>query len=370
MMLSDISVRRPVFAAVAAIILCVVGVAAFASLTVRELPSVDPPVVSISTTYRGASAEVVEERITEVIERQISGIQGIDRVNSSSRDGRSNINISFRLDRNLDDAANDVRDAVSRVASNLPLQADPPQIAKATADGSPIMFISFASTTLNRLQLSDYAQRYLVERFSTVHGVAQVFVGGSQLYSMRIWLDPNAMAARGVTVDDVENALNSQNLELPAGSLEAPDKDFTIRVGRGYSTPEQFAQLPVVASGARTAIATGNTSQDYVTRLGDIARVEEGPDERRRSFRSNGRDQVGIGITRQSQANDLEISQGVRDLLPELNKSLPKGTVLEVAVDYTVFTKHALEEVWITMGISMALVALVNFIFLGTGARR
>ncbi len=366
MMLSDISVRRPVFAAVAAIILCVVGVAAFASLTVRELPSVDPPVVSISTTYRGASAEVVEERITEVIERQISGIQGIDRVNSSSRDGRSNINISFRLDRNLDDAANDVRDAVSRVAANLPLQADPPQIAKATADGSPIMFISFASTTLNRLQLSDYAQRYLVERFSTVPGVAQVFVGGSQLYSMRIWLDPNAMAARGVTVDDVENALNSQNLELPAGSLEAPDKDFTIRVGRGYATPEQFAQLPVVASGGRASAATGNTSQAYVTRLGDIARVEEGPDERRRSFRSNGRDQVGIGITRQSQANDLEISQGVRDLLPELNKSLPKGTVLEVAVDYTVFTKHALEEVWITMGISMSLVALVNFVFLGT----
>src|SRR5690606_19211897 len=155
---------------------------------------------------------------------------------------------------------------------------------------------------------------------------------------------PNAMAARGVTVDDVENALNSQNLELPAGSLEAPDKDFTIRVGRGYATPEQFAQLPVVASGGRASAATGNTSQAYVTRLGDIARVEEGPDERRRSFRSNGGDQVGIGITRQSQANDLEISQGVRDLLPELNKSLPKGTVLEVAVDYTVFTKHALEE--------------------------
>jgi multidrug efflux pump len=366
MMLSDLSVRRPVFAAVAAIILCVVGLAAFASLTVRELPSVDPPVVSISTTYRGASAEVVEERITEVIERQISGIQGIDRVNSSSRDGRSNINISFRLDRDLDDAANDVRDAVSRVSANLPLQADPPQIAKATADGSPIMFISFASTTLNRLQLSDYAQRYLVERFSTIDGVAQVFVGGSQLYSMRIWLDPDAMAARGVTVDDVENALNSQNLELPAGSLEAPAKDFTIRVARGYSTPEQFAQLPIVASGGLAAAPTGNTSQDYVTRLGDIARVEEGPDEHRRSFRSNGRDQVGIGITRQSQANDLDISKGVNDLLPELNKSLPKGTTLEVAVDYTIFTAHALEEVWITMGISLVLVALVNFIFLGT----
>jgi multidrug efflux pump len=366
MMLSDLSVRRPVFAAVAAIILCVIGLAAFSSLTVRELPSVDPPVVSISTTYRGASAEVIEDRITQVIERQISGIQGIDRVNSSSRDGRSNINISFLLDRDLDAAANDVRDAVSRVAANLPDQADPPQIAKANADASPIMFVSFASTTMNRLQLSDYAQRYLVERFSTIPGVAQVNVGGSQLYSMRIWLDPDAMAARGVTVDDVETALNNQNLELPAGSLEAADKDFTIRVARGYSTPEQFAQMPITPARAVQTAATGNATLPYVVRLGDIARVEEGPDEPRRSFRSNGRDQVGIAITRQSQANDLEISQGVRDILPELNKSLPKGTSLEVAVDYTVFTKHAIEEVWITMAISLGLVALVNLIFLGT----
>ncbi|WP_332766974.1 efflux RND transporter permease subunit [Phenylobacterium sp.] len=378
-MLSDISVRRPVFAAVAAIILCVIGLASFASLTVRELPSVDPPVVSISTTYRGASAEVVEERITEVIERQVSGIQGIDRVNSSSRDGQSRINISFRLDRDLDDAANDVRDAVSRVSANLPLQADPPQIAKANADAQPIIFISFSSTTLNRLQLSDYANRYLVERFSTIPGVANVGVGGSQLYSMRIWLDADAMAARGITVDDVETALNAQNLELPAGSLEAPSKDFTIRVARGYTTPQQFANLPVVSSSSRaTATATATTGAtanaavtpapgaDYVTRLGDIARVEEGPDERRRMFRSNGREQVGIAITRQSQANDLEISEGVRAELPEINKSLPRGTKLEVAVDFTVFTKHAIEEVWITMGISLALVALVNFVFLGT----
>jgi multidrug efflux pump len=366
MMLSDLSVRRPVFAAVAAIILCVIGLAAFSSLTVRELPSVDPPVVSIATTYRGASAEVIEDRITQVIERQISGIQGIDRVNSSSRDGRSNINISFLLDRDLDAAANDVRDAVSRVAANLPDQADPPQIAKANADSSPIMFVSFASTTMNRLQLSDYAQRYLVERFSTIPGVAQVNVGGSQLYSMRIWLDPDAMGARGVTVDDVEAALNNQNLELPAGSLEAPDKDFTIRVARGYATPEQFAQMPINPSGPRQTVATGNATPAYVVRLGDIARVEEGPDEPRRSFRSNGRDQVGIAITRQSQANDLEISQGVRDILPELNRSLPQGTTLEVAVDYTIFTKHAIEEVWFTMGISLVLVALVNLIFLGT----
>ncbi len=388
MMLSDISVRRPVLAAVAAIILCVVGLACFTSLSVRELPSVDPPVVSVSTTYRGASAEVVEERITEVIERQVAGIQGIDRVNSSSRDGTSRISVSFALDRALDTAANDVRDAVSRVTSQLPQQADPPQIAKANADASPIMFLAFSSTTLNRLQLSDYANRYLVERISTIPGVAQVRLGGSQLYSMRIWLDPQAMASRGITVDDVETALNAQNLELPAGALEAPAKDFTIRVARGYSTPEQFRELPVTAS-RTAATASGSVagesgalgssaaasgvasagdagSNAYVTRLGDIARIEEGADERRRTFRSNGRDMVGIAITRQSQANDLEISKGVADQLPEINKSLPPGTKLEIAVDFTVFTKHAIQEVWITMAISLGLVALVNFVFLGT----
>ncbi|MFM8376742.1 MAG: efflux RND transporter permease subunit, partial [Phenylobacterium sp.] len=392
-MLSDISVCRPIFAAVGAILLCVVGLASYLALPVRELPSVDPPTVSVSTTYRGASAEVVEERITQVIERQVSGIQGIDRVNSSSRDGGSRISISFTLDRNLDAAANDVRDAVSRVTPLLPDQADPPQIAKANADDSPIMFISLTSTTLNRLQLTDYANRYLVERLSTVPGVAQVGVGGAQVYAMRIWLDPMAMAARGVTVDDVESALRAQNLELPAGSLEAPSKDFTIRVGRGYASPEQFAQLPVTASGANraptsavgqqgalgssaaaagaavsplSAAASAANPNAYVLRLGDIARIEEGPDERRRMFRSNNVDQVGLAITRQSQANDLEISDGIREQIQEINRSLPPGTKMEVAVDFTTFTRHALQEVWITMGLALALVALVNLIFLGS----
>ncbi len=389
MMLSDISVRRPVFAAVAAILLCVIGLAAFAALPVRELPAVDPPNVSIFTTYRGASAEVVEERITQLIERQVSGIQGIDRVTSNSRDGVSRINIAFTLDRNLDEAANDVRDAVSRVAPFLPTEADPPQIAKANADAQPIIFVSLVTNRLNRLQLSDYANRYLIERLSTVPGVASVGLGGYQFYSMRVWLDPTAMAARGITVDDVETALQTQNLELPAGALEAKDKDFTIRVARGYSTPAQFAQLPVVPAGARasasasaavggassgagaaigsrTTIANAAGSDAYVTRLGDIARIEEGPDERRRTFRSNGEDQVTLLISRQSQANDLEISDGVRKAVVEINKSLPPGVKLVIAMDSTSFTRNAIHEVWITMAISLALVALVNYLFLGT----
>ncbi len=354
-MISDLSVRRPVFAAVAAILLCVIGLAAFTGLPIRELPNVDPPVVSVSTTYRGASAEVIEERITQVIERQVSGIQGIDRVNSSSRDGRSQISITFTLDRDLDDAANDVRDAVSRVSANLPDQADPPQIAKATADSAPIIILNLTSTSLSPLELADYADRYLVERMSTVPGVAQAGLNG-QLYAMRIWLDPSAMAARGITVDDVENALNSQNVELPAGSLESDSKDFTIRVTRSYSKPEDFTNLPL-----RPANANG-----FVIRLGDVARVEEGSNERRKIFRGNTVNQVGIFLTRQSQANDVAISKVVDAEIAEINKTLPPGTQLIKAVDNSVFTAEAIHEVWVTMGISIGLVALVNLLFLGS----
>ena len=239
------------------------------------------------------------------------------------------------------------------------------------------------------MQLSDYANRYLVERLSTVPGVATVGLGGAQFYAMRVWLDPNAMAARGVTVDDVESALNTQNLELPAGSLEATSKDFTIRVARGYSTPDQFARLPVVlggvrastavsaqiggvsagagaAIGVRPVVAGASTSDPYIIRLGDIARIEEAADERRRLFRSNGSDQVGMAIIRQSQSNDLEISDGVTKAVAEINKALPKGSKLVTAIDFSAFTRQAIQEVWITMGMSLGLVALVNFLFLGT----
>ncbi|MDP1630008.1 MAG: efflux RND transporter permease subunit [Caulobacter sp.] len=358
-MLSDLSVKRPVFAAVAAIILCVIGLAAFMSLPIRELPSVDPPVVSISTTYRGASAEIVEERITQVLERQVSGIQGIDRVTSSSRDGRSQINIVFKLDTDLESAANDVRDAASRVVNQLPDQADPPQIAKANADSAPIIILNMTSTTLTPLQLADYADRFLVERLSTIPGVANVGLAGPS-YAMRIWLDADQMAARGVTVDDVETALNSQNVELPAGALEGQARDFTIRVNRGYARPDDFARMPIKVAGQTAAAGA------YVTRLGDIARVEEGPAEARRVFRGNGIDQIGMVLTRQSQANDLAIAKAARKEVESINATLPAGTNLVIAVDSSQFTAEAIREVWITMGISIVLVALVNLVFLGS----
>lgn len=387
MMLSDVSVRRPVFAAVGAIVLCVIGLAAFFFLPVRELPDVDPPVVSVSTSYAGASAEVIESRITEPIEQQIAGIQGVERINSSSRDGRSNVNIEFSLDRNIDDAANDVRDRISRVVGRLPDQADPPEVAKADSDSQPIMVMFLRSTTMNRLELTDYADRYLVDRFATVPGVAQVQIYGEQRYAMRIWLDAAAMAARGLTVSDVETALNNQNVELPAGSLESAQKDYTVRVARTYARPADFAQLPIgtrgsasTATGAQSSgtLAAASTSMTngvtgalvgnaaYVTRLGDIARIEEAPSEARRLFRGNGIDQIGLAVTRQAQSNDLAISEGARALMEQVKPTLPPGTTLEVGSDNSVFTSHAIDEVWITIGISMALVALVNFIFLGS----
>ena len=373
MTLSDLSVRRPVLAAVGAIILCVLGLAAYFNLPVRELPNVDPPVISISTNYRGASAEVVEERITQVIERQAAGLQGIDRITSSSRDGVSRISITFTLDRNLDAAANDVRDAVSRVAAILPDQADPPQIAKTQADSQPIIFLNLISTGLTRLELADYANRYLVERLSTIPGVAQVGLAGAQVYAMRIWLDADALAARGLTVDDVENALRSQNIELPAGALESKAKDFTIRVKRGYSSAAEFARLPIVAAASRSPTDPGNgvtnaggMNAPTLTRLGDVARVEEGADERRRLFRSNGEAQVGLAISRQSQANDLEISAAIRKELAALTPTLPPKTKIAVSVDNSMFTAEAIHEVWVTMGLSLVLVAAVNFLFLGT----
>ncbi len=381
MMLSDLAVRRPVFAAVAAIVLCVIGAAAFFFLPVRELPDVDPPIVSVSTSYAGASAEVIESRITEPIEQQIAGIQGVERINSSSRDGRSNVSIEFSLDRNIDDAANDVRDRVSRVVGRLPDQAQPPEVSKADSDSQPIMILFLRSTSMNRLELTDYADRYLIDRLATVPGVAQVQIYGEQRYAMRIWLDAAALAARGLTVTDVETALTAQNVELPAGQLESGQKDYTVRVARTYARAEDFRQLPIgtrgsggvvtAQSGGATALPSGASGaiqgqSGYVTRLGDIARIVEAPAEDRRLFRGNGQDQIGLAITRQAQSNDLAISEGVEAMIEQVRSSLPEGTELVVGSDNSVFTSHAIDEVWITIGISLALVAVVNFIFLGS----
>jgi multidrug efflux pump len=355
MLLSDVSIKRPVFATVMSLILIVLGVVSFTRLPLRELPDVDPPVVSVSANYTGASAAVVESRITQVLEDAISGIEGVDLVTASSRNGSSNINIEFNLSRDIEGAANDVRDAVSRVANRLPEGIDPPQVSKQNSDSAPIMFFNLSSPTMDAQQLTDYADRYLADQFSSIDGVSSVNIGGGQRYAMRVWLDDRAMAARGLTATDITTALSRQNVELPAGSLESDQRDFSLRLMRGYQTPEQFAALVV-----------GKGGDGHVIRLGEVAKVELGTEERRSYYRGNGKPQVGLGIVATSTANALDVAANAKALAERASKTLPPGMQLTLAFDSTVFVDAAVHEVYKTLAEAIVLVLLVVFVFLGS----
>ena len=233
MFLSDICIRRPVLATVISAILLIFGLFSFIHLPVREFPDVDPPVVNVATNYKGASAEVMESQVTRVIENAVAGISGIKSITSNSREESSRVNIEFDLSRDIDTAAADVRDKVSRATRNLPAESDPPTIQKADADEAPIMSLSIVSERMNRLEMTDYANRVLINRFSAVNGVASARVWGARNYSMRIWLDKNKLAARELTVKDVENALRRENVELPSGRLESTTREFTVRTESG-----------------------------------------------------------------------------------------------------------------------------------------
>jgi multidrug efflux pump len=355
MKLSDISIKRPVFATVISLLLIVLGVMAFSRLTLRELPAIDPPVVSVEVTYPGASAAVVETRVTQILEDALAGIEGINTIESRSSSGRSNISIEFNLTRDIEDAANDVRSAVSRVMDRLPEEADPPQVAKVEADADVIVWLNMSSTNMDTLQLSDYAERYVVDRLSSIDGVAQVRIGGQQRYAMRIWLDRDAMAARGITAGDIETALRAQNVELPAGRIESEARDFTLRVARSFEKPTDFAQIPL-----------GKGDEGYVVRLGDVAKVELASAERRSYYRSNGEQNIGLGIVKTSTANSLDVARAARAEAERIQASLPKGTSIFVAFDTTTFIDAAVERVYHTLAEAIFLVLIVIWLFLGS----
>lgn len=357
MTLSDLSVRRPVLATVFSLIIIAFGLISFTRLPLRELPDVDRPVVSISTTYPGASAQVVENQITRPIEDQLSGIDGIDTISSSSVDGRSSVNVVFQLSRNLEDAANDVRNSVDRARNQLPQDIDAPVIRKADADADPILWFSLESTTLDRMALTDYATRYLVDRLSVLDGVAAVQIGGGFQRSLRVWLNTDAMAARGITVDDIDNALRTQNIEAPAGYVQGQERDYQVRIARSFATPADFARLPLTQA---------NGDDSAVVRLGDVARIEIAPDETRSIFRGNGHVQVGLGIVRQSRANALEVGRLVKAEVERLRPTLPRGTDMIVTYDSTVFIDRAIEQVGHSLIESTVLVVFVIFLFLGS----
>ncbi|KGQ18417.1 RND multidrug efflux transporter [Lysobacter dokdonensis DS-58] len=355
MRLSDISIQRPVFATVISLLLIVLGVMAFTRLTLRELPAIDPPVVSVEVSYTGASAQVVETRVTQVLEDALSGIEGVETIQSSSVNGRSSVTIEFTLDRDIEGAANDVRGAVSRVSNRLPEEADPPQVSKVESDSDPIIWLNMSSTGMDSLQLSDYAERYVVDRLSSIDGVAQVRIGGQQRYAMRIWLDRDALAARALTVEDVENALREENVELPAGRIESAERDFTLRVARDYEKPEDFAQIPL-----------GKGPDGYVVRLGDVAKVELASAERRAYYHSNGENNIGLGVARTSTANALDVARAVRAEAERIQPSLPQGTKIFVAFDTTTFIDASVERVYHTLIEAVVLVLIVIWIFLGS----
>jgi multidrug efflux pump len=355
MILSDLSVKRPVFAAVLSLFLIVFGLVSFSRLPLREYPDIDPPVVTIETLYPGAAASVVETRITELIEERIAGVEGIDFIASTSEDGLSTVTVEFDTGRDIDGAVNDVRDRVSAILGDLPDEADPPEIQKVDSNNDVIMWLNLVSDRMTVPALTDYAERYLVDRFSILDGVARVRIGGGQNYAMRIWIDRSAMAARGLAVSDVESALRAENLELPAGSIESQARSFTVRVERAFRTAQDFSRL-VLARGA----------DGHLVRLGDIARVERGTEEDRTFFRGNGVAMVGMGIIKQSTANTIEVARAAKAEMRRLNATLPEGMEIKQSYDTSVFVEGAIKEVYKTLLIAIGLVVLVIYLFLGS----
>lgn len=354
MRISEISIRRPVLATVMSLVIVLIGVVSFDRLTVRQYPDIDVPIVSITTRYIGASAEIIETQVTSPLEDTLSGLEGIDFISSISRSEISLITVVFRQDRNPDGAAADVRDRVGRVRGRLPDDAEEPIIAKVEADARPIMWIAFSSDRHNMLELTDLMDRRYKDRFQTLPGVADIFIGGRRRYAMRIWLDRSRMAAYGVTPGDVEQAIRAQNLELPSGRIESAEREFTVLAESDLATVEEFEQIIL------------REDDGYLVRLKDVGRAEIAAEDKRQLFRNNGRPATSIGIVKQSTANPLDVGRAVRAEIDEIQKQLPEGMKLFVAYDSTVFIERSISAVFTTIIEAIALVALVIFLFLRT----
>lgn len=355
MILSEVSIRRPVFATVLALLLVILGFAALATLPVRQYPDIDPPVVTIETRYTGASAEVVETKVTQIIEDLIAGLEGIEKLTSVSRDEISEIRVEFSSARDVDEAANDVRDRVARVVVDLPDEADPPEIAKVDNDTRAVMYLNLTSDRATGLEITDYAERYLVDRFSTVTGVARVRVLGARRYAMRIWLDRQALAARALTVSDVEQALRAENVELPAGRLESAAREFSLRTDTGFTTAAEFRRLVV-----------GRGTDGAPVRLGDVAEVALGAENERNIARTNAIPAVSLGIEQLSKANTVEVSRGVRATMEAVAGDLPEGMRIELNYDRAEFIEASMFEVFRALAFAIVLVLVVIYLFLGS----
>ncbi|MBN9436677.1 efflux RND transporter permease subunit [Bosea sp. (in: a-proteobacteria)] len=352
MSLFELFVRRPVLSTVLSLLVVLIGFVSYTRLTVREYPNIDEPIVSVQTTYRGASAEIIETQVTQILENSIAGIEGIETITSTSRQERSQISVRFRPDVDPDVAASDVRDRVSRVRGRLPDEIDEPIIAKVEADAQPVMYLSLTSTRHSPLELTDFADRFIADRVQNITGVAEVRILGQRQYAMRIWLDRARMAAYAITVQEVEAALRAQNVEIPSGRIESNDREFTVLSQTSLNTPEQFQQITV------------KDANGFPVRLRDVARVELGAREERNAAWFKGSPSVTIGIVKQAVANPLDVSAGVQQALPGIIEDLPDGMSIATSYDTSIFIDRSIKAVYTTIAEAVVLVVLIIFLFL------
>jgi multidrug efflux pump len=354
MQLPEISIRRPVFATVLSLLVVLLGWVSFHQLSVREYPKIDEPNVTVTTRFAGASSEVVESQVTKPLEDSLAGIEGVDIITSISRQEQSQITVRFKLNRDPDAAAAEVRDKVSRVRGRLPQTIDEPVVAKVEADAFPVIWLALSADTLSSLQLSELANRVVKPTLQTADGAADVRVFGERKTSMRIWLDADRLASYRLTVQDVEEALRRSNLEVPAGRIESVQREFNVTAATDLQSVEQFSAVTI------------RTMNGISVRLGDVARVEVGPQDERTSVRLNGRDTVSLGVIRQATANPLDLSASVRNLLDKVRQDLPEGVSVEIANDNSVFIDRSIKAVYVTILEAVVLVTLVVVVFLRT----
>ena len=359
MNLTEISIKRPVVAWVMSLVLVIFGMFVFSELPVRELPEgIQPPVVQVQTDYKSASTEIIDEEITQKIEDVIGGAEGIKNIDSTSLNGRSRINIEFNTDIDLDNAANDIRERVSRVVDNLPSESSPPQILKRAAGFTTTMWLSLSSPTWNDLDLGDYAERYLVDAFSSVPNVGRILVGGLRELSVRVWIDPIKLAANDLTIQEVERALRNENVDLPAGALEADNRDLTLNIDKSYTNIETIKSLPI------------KKVKDKAILLSDVANIEFGPVSEKTLFKAQRKNAknlktVGIGIYARSGASTVELSNQIKKKINEIKPLLPDGLNLEIAFNRATYVGTAIQEVYKSLIIAFVLVVLIIYLFLG-----
>lgn len=352
MKISDLSIRRPVLASMLSAALVLFGIIGYTQLSVREFPDVDPPIISVSTVLPGANPQVVESAVTDILEEELSTVPGIRTLTSSSGEEVSYINLEFTLDRNVDDAAQDVRDRVSRARGRLPQDIEEPVIAKQEADASPFLWLALSGENYSLLQLSDIADRVAKTRLQSLPGVGQAFIAGERRYAMRVWLSAAELAARGLTVQDVEQAIRTRSVEIPAGRIESDRREFSVRSLGELKTPAEFAEL-VVSNGS-----------GQLVKLKDLGRVELGAEDERSVLRYSGASAVALGIVRQSKANLIDVANAIRASLPAVQSALPPGVKLEVAFDQSVFVQRSISEAEDTLLIAAGLVVIIIFLFL------